>query len=236
MKIGVGSRTITTYLLLVSFAEAFVHQPASLARPFGLRAKFDEFDAFLSENADSGKMGRRTRRVFLPSTETEKGSTMLTSSIAGSPEDVEGLFDGDYESVDDEAAEALEYEETEMDPMLQKLIEYDGGKSSFSSWLSEADFSEIALTFIIPGLFSLAALQWGAKKLLTRLDLQKDTSLDSFANEMIFHDGDYEEMRMCKNAYSRRLLLLGPLKNKMMLNRYLESYAKKKTVSPQAIR
>ena len=60
--------------------------------------------------------------------------------------------------------------------------------------------------------------------------------MDSFASEMIYHDGDFEEMKLCHADYSKKLVMLGPSKTSTMLKRYLELYAKKRTVSPQAIR
>merc|ERR1712003_219178 len=53
---------------------------------------------------------------------------------------------------------------------------------------------------------------------------------------MIYHDGNEEEMRMCYGDYGRQLLWMGPRKNDAMIKRYLQAYAKKRTVSPQSIR
>jgi hypothetical protein len=66
----------------------------------------------------------------------------------------------------------------------------------------------------------------------------KDTTkstLDNFAKEMIYHDGDFDEMKMAVADYSKRLLWMGPAKKDKMLKKYLEVYAKKKTVSPKSI-
>lgn len=65
-------------------------------------------------------------------------------------------------------------------------------------------------------------------------DKNQAVALASYASEMIYHDGDFEEMKMCQNEY-RRKLGIGP-KRRKMLTSYLEQYAKKKVVSPQAIR
>lgn len=64
-------------------------------------------------------------------------------------------------------------------------------------------------------------------------DKNQAVALASYASEMIYHDGDFEEMKMCQNEY-RRKLGIGP-KRRKMLTSYLEQYAKKKVVSPQAI-
>merc|ERR1712176_737949 len=52
---------------------------------------------------------------------------------------------------------------------------------------------------------------------------------------MVYHDGDFEEMKMCYADFSRQLMWLGPKKSEVMIKRFLQAYAKKKTVSPQSI-
>jgi hypothetical protein len=42
-------------------------------------------------------------------------------------------------------------------------------------------------------------------------------------------------MELCVKDYKTKLVWMGPAKSDAMLKRYLEAYAKKKTVSPQAI-
>lgn len=59
--------------------------------------------------------------------------------------------------------------------------------------------------------------------------------LTKYANEMVFHDGDFEEMEMCHKDYKKRLFSLGPKKKGAMMKRFLEVYAKKKPVSPQSV-
>jgi hypothetical protein len=52
---------------------------------------------------------------------------------------------------------------------------------------------------------------------------------------MLYHDGDFDEMKLCYQDYKRKLVWMGPNRKPAMLKRYLESYVKKKTVSPAAI-
>lgn len=52
---------------------------------------------------------------------------------------------------------------------------------------------------------------------------------------MLYHDGDFDEMKLCYQDYKRKLVWMGPNKKAAMLKRYLASYSKKKTVSPAAI-
>ena len=52
---------------------------------------------------------------------------------------------------------------------------------------------------------------------------------------MLYHDGDFDEMKLCYSEYKRKLVWMGPNRKPAMLKRYLEDFAKKKTVSPAAI-
>jgi hypothetical protein len=91
------------------------------------------------------------------------------------------------------------------------------------------------LTLIIPGIVAFAASRWVLNKVGKKVTKTSDETLDSFATEMLYHDGDFQEMELCVKDYQTKLVWMGPAKSDAMLKRYLESYAKKKTVSPQAI-
>jgi len=97
------------------------------------------------------------------------------------------------------------------------------------------DFQDLVITIFIPCVIAFAGGRWVFNRASERVQGKTEVSLDSFANEMVYHDGDFEEMKMCYNDYNRRLMWMGPLKTESMIKRYLRAYAKKKTVSPQAI-
>lgn len=125
--------------------------------------------------------------------------------------------------------------EAQMDSKIGRIQEMQE-KPSLEKRFKQMDLQDIVITLIIPGIVTFAGLRWGFNKVSSRVTENADTTLDSFAQEMIYHDGNFEEMRMCHADYSRQLLWMGPRKNDAMIKRYLQAYAKKKTVSPQSIR
>ncbi|KAG7338388.1 hypothetical protein IV203_009251 [Nitzschia inconspicua] len=120
-----------------------------------------------------------------------------------------------------------------------KRYEVQGQQSSFSqnleNRLKQMDFQDVISTLILPAIFGGFAVKWGIQRVASQVSAKTDDTLDKFATEMIYHDGDFEEMKLCFQDYSKKLSYLGPKKTSAMLKRYLESYAKKKTVSPQSI-
>jgi len=104
------------------------------------------------------------------------------------------------------------------------------------SFLKGKDFGEIFFMVIIPVIAGYALTKTAYAKATDQLSEKADDALDSYANEMIYHDGDFDEMKFCHDHYNKKLVWLGPKKSDAMIKRYLEMYAKKKVVSPQAIR
>jgi hypothetical protein len=97
------------------------------------------------------------------------------------------------------------------------------------------DLQDIVATLILPSIVLFAAGRWSYNRVATRVGDKADNTLDAFAKEMIYHDGKKDEMKLCIEDYNRRLVWMGPARKESMLKRYLEKYAKRKTVSPQAI-
>ncbi|KAL3917753.1 MAG: hypothetical protein SGILL_004564 [Bacillariaceae sp.] len=104
------------------------------------------------------------------------------------------------------------------------------------SRLKQMDFQDVISTLILPAIFGGFAVKWGIQRVSAKVAGKTDERLDDFAAELIYHDGDFEEMKLCFQDYSKKLAYLGPKKTPAMLKRYLQLYAKKKTVSPQSIR
>lgn len=106
---------------------------------------------------------------------------------------------------------------------------------SAKNFLKGKDFGELFFFVFVP----LTAGYYLSKKAYdlstTKLQDKSEDTLTDYANEMIFHDGDFEEMKMCQKDYEKKMMWMGPKKNDLMIKTYLEFYAKKKTVSPQAI-
>lgn len=103
------------------------------------------------------------------------------------------------------------------------------------NYVKGKDFGQLFVFTFLPAValyyFGSRAAVMGRDKMVGK----SDEMLDDYANEMIYHDGDFEEMKLCHEDYGKKLMWMGPSKGELMIKRYLEFYAKKKTVSPQAI-
>eukprot|EP00545_Synedropsis_sp_CCMP1620_P005428 CAMPEP_0119007140 /NCGR_PEP_ID=MMETSP1176-20130426/2794_1 /TAXON_ID=265551 /ORGANISM="Synedropsis recta cf, Strain CCMP1620" /LENGTH=462 /DNA_ID=CAMNT_0006959215 /DNA_START=30 /DNA_END=1418 /DNA_ORIENTATION=- len=231
-------QTIALLAWTVASTEAFVFPAKSfVARSSNsaLQAEVsNEFEYLLNENgAAQNSLSPRTRRVMNP---TAQKIVQLTSSAAvASPTDAE--IDMEYDIGEDAEEEILANSAAEDFDGDAKLSTYQEaeGTNKFTSWIKQADFQEIAWTLFVPSLLALGALKWGVGKANVSLSGSAQDGLESFANEMIYHDGNFDEMQLCKLDWDGRLTWLGPTKKKRMLSHYLEDYAKRKPVSPQAI-
>lgn len=230
---------LTTIVLAGFWDGASAFQPTKFAATRSVaikagRADLHEFDFILGEgNSDSSQQQtviRSRRKVQLPSNSDSSRATVLASSTFAAP-GLEELEDAVAEE-EDPYADILEESST--------LSRYEQPEQSFtekaSSKLEQMDWQDIISTLIVPGIFAFAGLRWGAKKVTVKMQLKAEESLDAFASEMVYHDGDFEEMKLCLNSYSSKFVWLGPNKTPVMLKRYLQLYSKKKTVSPQSIR
>eukprot|EP00568_Trieres_chinensis_P012742 CAMPEP_0183291822 /NCGR_PEP_ID=MMETSP0160_2-20130417/1100_1 /TAXON_ID=2839 ORGANISM="Odontella Sinensis, Strain Grunow 1884" /NCGR_SAMPLE_ID=MMETSP0160_2 /ASSEMBLY_ACC=CAM_ASM_000250 /LENGTH=508 /DNA_ID=CAMNT_0025452679 /DNA_START=160 /DNA_END=1686 /DNA_ORIENTATION=+ len=103
------------------------------------------------------------------------------------------------------------------------------------SLIEGKDFTDIFFTIVMPLGLGLYGAKWAADKGAAKLAETADDKLDAYAGEMVYHDGDLDEMRMCHGDYKKKLAWLGPGKKRRMIHRYLETFAKKVTVSPQSI-
>lgn len=123
------------------------------------------------------------------------------------------------------------------DAQMNKIQQYQEQQqtTTLASRFKSMDLQDIIVTLILPSIAAFAAFRWGYNRISERVTDKTDSLLTSFANEMIYHDGDFEEMKMCIDDYSKRLVYLGPTKRDKMLKSYLADYAKRKTISPQAI-
>lgn len=106
---------------------------------------------------------------------------------------------------------------------------------TFESRLKNMDFQDFVLTLAIPSVLAFVSGRYVYNRIAGRVRTDAGDKLDSFAKEMIYHDTDMDEMKLCIADYKTKLVWMGPKRNDAMLKRYLEQYAKKKTVSPQAI-
>lgn len=190
-----------------------------------------EFDYLLGEQSQSQQpQSVSRRRINL----RDERATVLTSSTFAAPGVVEDTL------VEEEQATYDPYADVgiELDPQLVKIqqTKEQSVTQRFESKLKTMDLQDIISTLIIPSILVFVAGRWGFNKVSARVVDATETTLDSFATEMIYHDGDFEEMKMCHGDYSKKLVWMGPKKTQTMLKRYLALYSKKKTVSPKSIR
>ena len=218
-------------------------QPRRIAMPRYVamrssRPDLQEFDFILGEENSQISDGlqqrtsvRSRRKVQLPGNGTpNERVTVLASSTFASPGIEDEVAETDpyadpYADILDESSNLARYEQQE-----QSL----GAKTE--SRLKEMDWQDIISTLIVPGIFAFAGLRWGAMKAAKKVQVKAESTLDAFASEMVYHDGDVEEMKLCLKAYNNKMVWLGPNRTPVMLKRYLQLYSKKKTVSPQSIR
>ena len=215
-------------LMFLLCAEAFrpLHMQASTSR---LSAQQHEFDYLLGEsgkqNHDQQHVVSR-RRIHL----NDDRSTVLASTTFAEAETEEVTL------LDDEADPYADIGLEQVSPQMEKIQQDQSFSQRVEAKLKTMDISDIVSTLVIPSIAVFAGGRWVYNRAANRVGQSFDGLLDSFATEMVYHDGDFEEMKLCQSDYSKKLVVLGPRKTQAMLKRYLQLYSKKKTVSPQSIR
>ena len=189
-----------------------------------------EFDAYLVEGGASASLTKtRSRRVVLGSND----GTVLVSAAAVPQESIESTV----------AELEQQQTEDEYDPFaddaqlgkIQQFQEQQQAPTTVNDRLKQMDLQDIIATLILPSIALFAAGRWGYNRVVGKLTAKTDDLLDAFAREMLYHDGDMAELKLCIDDYTKRKLFYLPNKRDVLLKRYLEAYAKKKTISPQAI-
>lgn len=233
----ISSQSVAALLILPSVS-AFV-VPSSSFVSSSLKAK-SEFDYLLGEGTGTNTQNAvisneidLNKIIVLP--DTTQAAT-LTSSITyeeasevfNEEESLEGVQDPRMAEIikKEQQQIAQKAEPATKTPLTIKAMNFLKGK----------DFGEIFFTVLVPIIGGYYFLNKGIAASKTKVDDKASEILGDYANEMIYHDGDFEEMKLAHADYGKKLVFLGTNKNDKMLKRYLEFYAKKKTVSPQAIR
>jgi hypothetical protein len=208
-----------------------------------------EFDFLLREQtaqqtttSDQTQLQQQTqhsgsRRGIALGGNSDGQSVILASSFAGAPNQVqeqeEASGTGNIDP-DDPYANSLEDDSLQLNK-IQSFQEQQVSQPSIESRLKQMDLQDIIATIILPSIVAFAGLRWGFNKVSGKVKDTTKQTLDNFAKEMMYHDGDFDEMKMAVADYSKRLVWMGPAKKDLMLKKYLEVYAKKKTVSPKSI-
>ena len=210
-----------------------------------------EYDHLLGEKTSnfvsniSGDTPRPARSVLrVPD---GSGLVTLTSSVAADPSAAGEQF---YDAVQDSTTLDLDdpfaadgtvnSEGVTNDPRVNELISKQQQQKSvgFSpmKYVEGKDFTDLFFTIFLPLGLAAYGAKWALGRSSSYLTDTADFKLDDFANEMVYHDGDMEEMEMCYKSYTKKLGWLGPNKKGRMINAYLEAFAKKVAVSPRSIR
>ena len=207
-----------------------------------------EYDVLLHEESSHGGSAAAATDVIVSATSNSRreivqlggrastsDGVVVLSSAAIDSESLENAIDTSGSGEYDPYANDMDYQQSRQ--QLGKVHnQQQNAAASLDSRFQKMDLQDIIVTLIIPGILSFVSLRWGFNQVASRLSTNADALLDGFTREMIHHDGNFDEMRMCHADYSRQLVWMGPGKGDAMLKRYLAAYAKKKTVSPQAIR
>jgi len=244
------SASLAIIIAETSFVDGFVVPSPSFATNTALKAS-SEFDAILGEgmgvtNAFEQKTvpaNIDTRNII--SLPDSSAAATLTSSVtfdeaAGVAEadvygdGMESATEGETETNDPRIAEIIRKEQAQV-AMKSQPVQKTPMSVSVLNFLKGKDFGEIFFTVLVPVIGGYYLTKKAYANVSTRVDDKAEDTLDDYANEMIYHDGDFEEMKLAHSDYSKKLVFLGPKKTDAMIKRYLEFYAKKKTVSPQAI-
>lgn len=255
MNISTLALTILLTNEAVHFGSAFAPS-TSFAKNTALRMS-SEFDHILGEGGavqPAVVKGVRTNNIDsnniirLPDS---SAAATLTSSL--SFEEITAGASGEGAAAEsdlfgDGIEEAIGGGETN-DPRIAEIIRKEQEQTAMKSqpvsrpplsvrtlnYLKGKDFGEIFFTVLVPVIGGAYFLNKAYENVSGRVEGKAEDTLDDYANEMIYHDGDFEEMKMAHDDYSKRLMFMGPKKSDAMIKRYLEFYAKKKTVSPQSI-
>lgn len=259
MKISFASLS-TILISQATYAGAFV-----VPSPFfvkntatSLHMSNGEFDHFLGEgtqvqNAISTSNTNSNNIISLPDSSAAATAT-LTSSVSFEQvaDDTTATDPSDDIYSDDLAdADALSQEQLTSDPRIAEIIRKEQQQVAMKSqpttttktpislsilnFLKGKDFGEIFFTVLVPVIGGYYFTKKAYVNASARVGEKAEDTLDDYANEMIYHDGDFEEMKLAHSDYSKKLVFMGPKKSDVMIKRYLEFYAKKKTVSPQSI-
>jgi rubrerythrin len=249
----ISSKTLVALLVTEASLTGAFAPSTSFARSSQLKMG-GEFDHILGEGAEPAvlknvKSAIDTNNIIrLPDS---SAAATLTSSISyeevlagetSTSEDIGGDMFGDGmeqgaptgETRDPRIAEIIRKEQEQI-AMKSQPVSKPPLSIRTMNYLKGKDFGEIFFTVLVPVIGGGYFLSKAYEQANVKVGEKAEDTLDDYANEMIYHDGDFEEMKMAHADYSKRLMFLGPKKTDAMIKRYLEFYAKKKTVSPQSI-
>jgi len=101
--------------------------------------------------------------------------------------------------------------------------------------IADKNYNAMVTKLAIPAALLSVGAVWLSRRAADSFNTKMEDSLERYANEMVYHDGDFDEMNMCHSEFKTKLSPLGLKRDDRMIKKYLEVFAKKKPVSPQAI-
>ena len=78
-------------------------------------------------------------------------------------------------------------------------------QTTLESRLKSMDLQDIVATLVLPSIALFAAARWGFNRVSRKVQASSDATIKSFAKEMLYHDGNLDEMRLCIKDYKKRL-------------------------------
>eukprot|EP00592_Proboscia_alata_P030052 CAMPEP_0194447324 /NCGR_PEP_ID=MMETSP0176-20130528/128949_1 /TAXON_ID=216777 /ORGANISM="Proboscia alata, Strain PI-D3" /LENGTH=470 /DNA_ID=CAMNT_0039274169 /DNA_START=264 /DNA_END=1676 /DNA_ORIENTATION=- len=220
---------------------------------------WSEFDSILGEGGSSSSSTSttptpsvRTAVLTLPRTfDTAKAQqqvNFVSTAVVEEPttEEVEQAIGemsrSDYEAMLNDDFDESAYYQTEGDDQFvgqMQMEEYvhpnDRKGNPITEMFREGSYNALLFKVGVPIIFSI----WGLSKAVTKVRGEywgkEEGILQSYAQEMVYHDGDFEELRLCHETYRTKMRFFPGNSKQKMITAFLTYHAKKVTVSPKAI-
>ena len=69
----------------------------------------------------------------------------------------------------------------------------------FKEMISDKNYNAIVTSYFVPIFLCCVGIVYGSNQLSKKYAKKIDETLASYASEMVYHDGDFEEMKLCYN-------------------------------------
>lgn len=169
----------------------------------------------LFSTADPSPSSRRVPRLLIPDNDV-----LFTSAVE---EGVTSIYNDDG-TLNQQSGDASVYQEAVPQEAPQDYALNNAG---------EPDPRALIFKYVIPVVGSVAAVVGGTLTGTRAFVKRQNNLVDRYANEMVYHSADEQEMSACHKDFKRKL---GPgQKRKQMLQKYLELFIKKKVVTAASI-
>ena len=228
--------SVAEYNFLPSCATAFQLSPLTFrSRRVQLAAvpsdKLLEEFSYLLQESDSVSLPQPTpRRMTIGNAkDAQQQQQMMVVQQASTMSNFPGAA-----PVEEEGDPTDPYAVDEKLARLQQYQQQEGGMT-WNDRFKTMDFQDLVITLFVPGVLAFVGGRWLLNRASGRVANNADEALDMFARELMVNDGEMEVMKDVVASYKTKLVWMGPKRNTAMLQRYLEAYAKQRTVSPQAI-